>query len=937
MRFARAILLMGAGWVFAHSPVAAQSVTPTGGASGLLQAGLMAYKTGEYPKAEGVFTQFLSGYGGSAEAKAYLEQVVQLLALSLLQQQKFEAALPLMERYLKEYPQGDAVPEISYWFGASQYVLQDYNKAYPALTAFAQKYPADDKAEQVQLMRGMCQLATGKHAAAVKIFSENRAQFSTEMQGQVLPVILHCQMELKQWDEVVREAGQFDPYAEGLDSLSRMNLLLIQAGTGLMSEERYRDALLVLQKAWPQQRILSRQEKRLETLQEKLRREQARGGLNQDEVLALQQRVSAVTGDLEQVKSIEGYDTALRYRIARCFYALERYREAYLVFALMVKQLPVSELLQQSNYQMLVSLTRMERWQEAIQEADVFAEQFKESPLLVNVLYLQAEAMMRLFRYEDAALVFNEIVNRFEGFAEVERCHFLAGYCYLMVERNQEAVEHFQRHLERWPAAGKSKFSEQAVYWTAMAHYYDKQYQQSRAAHADYRQQYPQGSYGIDSEYRMAHALFGQSKFIEAYKELEAFIQSHPDTLLADEARNLLGDCYFSMGEVDRGMEVYHATTQREGRLYDYAQFRIGKALKAMEQYDAMRQHFTNFLQKRPESSRVTEALSQLAWLHRNQDEPELARDLYWESIRNYGNDPEAAGVEEMMRTLAKYYRGDKREEYDVKLAEMAGEAERSGQPTLASRAWWMRAQLKPAGEIQAARELFNRAAAVAPPRQMSPVVLADVADSLRTSGKVKSAQELYRTMLAWYPRSLFKDRAYAGLGLICQQQDQPSEALRYYGLFERETVESPLWADVLQSRAALYQQQGNLNQAVQELERILEIQAARGKPWVEALYQVGEIHLKQQQPKKAIPYFQRIYIMYGRWSDYVAKAYWESGQAFEDLQMRDEAVNTYREFANNTHLKDMPEYQQAVDRLKQMGEPLIEPAPAPVTMEGGA
>lgn len=930
MRRACKAMLVGGMLFFPTLHLQAQ---PSGGvgAVGLLETGFFAYQSGEYQKASRIFQEFLAGYGDAPAAKQAMDRVLRLLSLSLLQQKKFEEALPFIERYLIEFPSGDNIEEMVFWRATSLFQQKEFEKAFGHLETFATTYPQHPEIQQIWMMAGMSQLSLGNHEKTLEILGKYRNQMTSNLQGRIFPVILYCHFELEQWDELIREIREFDPYEEGMISLSSVNLLAIQTGTRLIEQQRYRDALVVLQKAWPQARIVARQEGRLNEIKEQLRRLVARSQYDKYKEIELQEVIAEVERDLERVKKIENYDTALQFRIARCFYDLDRFREAYLVLQEMVDKLPVSDLLLQANYQMLISLTKMERWREAVSSADVFAERFPESKLLDNVLYLKGEALMRLFDFTEASLVFNDIVKRFPDFGQVERCHFLAGYCLMMVERNMEAVEHFKKHLDRWP---RGTFREQVIYWEAMAFYYDKQYDHSREIHGDYLKEFPKGQYAVDSQYRRAHGLFGQENFLEAYKELEAFLKDHPEVLLADEARNLLGDCYFAMGEIDRGLKVYRSTTRRDGRLYDYAQFRIGKALKSTEEYEAMREHFETFLVDRPGSPRLTEALSQLAWIFRKDDQPEAARELYWNSIVKHGNDPEARGVEEMMTTLAKYYRGDRTGEYDTMLAELADRSARNNQPTLGSRALWMRAQLKPRDDVEGARRLMNRALEVAEPIEMSARVLADVADSLRESGEWEKAEQCYRTILFWYPRSMLKDRSYAGLGLIAQQNDQPAEALRYYDLFERETVESPLWADVLESRAKLYQSRGDFDRAIQELERILEIKSARGKPWVQALYQMGEIRLRQGNPKKAIPYFQRIYIMYGRWSDYVAKAYWESGQAFEALNMRSEAVNTYREFAQNTHLKEKPEYERAVERLNQMGEPLQPPAATPE--EGG-
>jgi len=907
---------LGSGAAFAQS-------AGQGSAVDLMQSGFFAYQDGDYAQAEAALESFLDGYGTNPEAKQFMDRVLRLLSLSLLQQKKFEEALPHLNRFVTEFPQSEELEEMQFWQALSLFQTEEYEEAFGNLEAFASAYPRHPEIEQVWMMMGMAQFALGNHAKTLEIFTQYRDKLSPVLLGQVIPIIVVCQMQLEQWDAAGEEILAFDSYDESMPSLGSVHLLTVQLGSQFMEQKETRKALQVLQKAWPQQRLISRQQGRLDSLNQELRRLQASPKFEKFEEIQLMDLIGEVEKDLERLKNLKQYDTALQFRIARCFLELDRYREGYLVLKEMVDRLPVSDLLLQANYQMLVSLTRMERWEEAIKSADVFAQRFPESALLDNVRYLQNEARMRLFNYEEAAKGFAGMVKAFPDFEQVERCHFLSGYCLMMIERNPQAVELFDQHLERWP---RGDMREQVVYWKAMAFYYHKDYVQSREAHAAYLEEYPKGRYAVDSVYRRAHALFGQKKFIEAYKELEKFITNYGETLLADEARNLLGDCYFALGEIDRGLEAYRSTTAREGRLYDYARFRIGKALKSTEEFEAMLAHFQKFLEERPKSPRLTEALSQIAWIYRKNEEPEKAKDLYWDSIRQYGNDPEARGVEEMMTTLAKYYGTEKRGEYDGLLAELEQKASLGAEPTLASRAVWMRAQLQHRVSPQQASQMLTRAYEVAEPIEMSARVLADVADSLRENGQFKQAEECYRTILFWYPRSMLKDRSYAGLGLLAVQQNQPAEALRYFDLFERETVESPLWADVLEARANLYREQSRFEEAINELERILEIKAARGQPWVEALYAMGEIRMQQNQPRKAIPYFQRIYIMYGRWSDYVAKAYWESGQAFEALNMRNEAVNTYREFANNTHLKEKPEYGKALERLSQMGEPLTAP-----------
>ena len=76
---------------------------------------------------------------------------------------------------------------------------------------------------------------------------------------------------------------------------------------------------------------------------------------------------------------------------------------------------------------------------------------------------------------------------------------------------------------------------------------------------------------------------------------------------------------------------------------------------------------------------------------------------------------------------------------------------------------------------------------------------------------------------------------------------------------------------------------------------------------------------MDSDDPRKAIPYYQRIYVLYGGWTDYVAKAYLKSGIAFEQLEMKDDARNTYVEMLANEDLQRKPEYKQAEERLQAL------------------
>jgi tetratricopeptide (TPR) repeat protein len=900
------------------APLRAQEGAAGGTALGLLNSGMASYGKGDYRGAEGYFNKFMADYGRAQEAAPYQEPVMRMLCYCKVQLKDYEGAVEPITAYLGKFQEMRAREDLTFFLGVAQLKSGKTVEALAAFEKFEAEFPQSVKAAESRMLRLLARVAGEQWAEAVELARSIRGGLTAEgkLTSQVLELYALLQADRK--EEALALVRDFPSGSDDLEKISAFHVLALDLGNRLLDAGQYRPALEALQRVWPRARILARQDGRIGALKEKLKGVADHEGSGAYERFGLEERVSRLEEERQRVEEIKGYDEALGFRIAECFFRLERYREAHLKYRQMLADLPDSEMVMQGNYRLLMCLVQMERWEEVVAAAGEFAGRFAKSPLRPQAAYLAAEAQMRRMDYPAAVEAFRGVAKEFPDFGEAERCHFLAGYCLMMADRNAEAILQFDGQGKRWP---RGPFITQAAYWQAMAWFYLKDYARARTAFQAFMKSYPDDPHWVDCRLRAAHCLFGMKDYPGAAAELREFLGAHGAVIQADEARNLLGDSLLAVGEIDDGIAAYQAVTETNPRLYEYAYFRVAEAYKAMERYEDLRRHCQAFVDRRTGSGRMAEALAHLAWLHKTMDQDtEKARAVYWRAARELGNDPESVGVEEALFTLAKLYPGEERARLDVELSDLAEEAGREGKKTLQTRAVWMRAQLAKKSKPEDAAALLARLPGIAPCRSLSPRMLADAGDALRVAGKNTEARECYRTILAWYPQSLFKDRGHAGLGLLAKAEGRAKEALEAFDNFERQTVQSPLLAEVLRARADLHMERGEWPEAAAQLNRILEVPAARGLPWVKALYDIGTIYQKQGDAKKAIPYFQRIYVMYGRWGDYVAKSYWESGQAFEKLNMRQEAVNTYKELLENAHLSGMPEYKSAQERLAQLG-----------------
>jgi tetratricopeptide (TPR) repeat protein len=147
-------------------------------------------------------------------------------------------------------------------------------------------------------------------------------------------------------------------------------------------------------------------------------------------------------------------------------------------------------------------------------------------------------------------------------------------------------------------------------------------------------------------------------------------------------------------------------------------------------------------------------------------------------------------------------------------------------------------------------------------------------------------------------------------------------QALEQFDRFEREVAGSRLFGEAMLIRAKILQASGRPADSRSSLEKLLASEDAIGKEKAEALYLIGELHMGESRPDLAIPYFQRLYVMYGRWRDWVAKAYYRSGEAFEKLNDEFSARRTYQELSEREDLAGFEESLKARRRLDALGGP---------------
>lgn len=945
MHFAWVGLMIATASALAQAPS-----SPREDAAGLTADELMlqadsAYNARNYPEAAKLYRRFIEDFGKSAEPQ--IQEVIRRrrfpLAMCYIHSKNFEEASTAIAEALALQPPlaQQEVQQLLFWQGVSAFQRKDYAEARQGLEKFLgafqpgierlphlqKQFPASAYIPEARLLIGATLLLEDKYQEAADYLGGILPALPREERGRAVILRLYALQAAGDLDASLALIREEFPRLGDITQVAAFHALALQTGSQLLEAGRLRDAIACLQRVWPRERTLRHQQMRLADIEARLAALEANPTANPYDKLNLSQQAAKIRREIETFSKIENFDSALRLRLASAYLAMQRHREAALIMEEMLEKMEPDAVVHQASLSLVQCWNKIERWPKVIEAAVAFEETFPKSEHLPTVLFLRGIAEQQSQRLPEAVATFDRLAKGFPKHELGPRGHFLRAFTRLLAEDNKAAIEDFRAFLK---AHSKHELADAAHYWLGMAHSLDKQFAEAREIFSDYLESRKDGAFRESAHFRRAYCAQQLEDFNTSIRELYEHIRQYPGGEHNAEARVLLGDALMNEGRMEEGLAAFAGIPREAVRFYEEGVFKSAKALKLMEEYDRLRALMEKFIEENPRSPRVAEAVFQLGWYYRQAGEPERARQIYWEAIEKYGPDPEIRSVEDLFPALARFYRGEEEQaQYLARLRDLREEADAANQPALALRALWAQAHALRRQEPERARSLLLQAAERVNVQTTNPLILADVASALEESGDMDKAETLWRDLIKWNPRAPQKDRALAALGMLEMRRGNEKAALAHFDRFERETFGSALLPQVMLARAKLQEERGQFAAARASLETLLQSPAATGPQKCEALYRIGEIYLREGKPGLAIPYFQRIYVMHGKWRDWVARAYFRSGEAFEKLKDTLSARRTYQELSGREDLADFAESQKARERLEALGGPLPATTPA--------
>lgn len=894
------------------------------------------YNAKRYAEAIAGYKKFLGDFGSAKEAAAFLAHVRYNLCAALMQEQKFtEAAEDIPEALKLPDLRKEQKEDLTFWLGIALLQSGDPEQALKVLGEFRSAYPQSARLRDAELLTGTALLASDKLTEAAGVFGAIRKLPKHPHRGRAAVLELHCLVETGQDGAALALLGEEGPgMGDNITQIATFQTLALALGQKLLDDDKNRDAVRALQNIWPRERLVSHQQRKLEEAKAGLARIEATPRPDPFARAQFRQMQREVEKELKNLEKTPSFDASVRFRQATAFHRQERYRECALLLDDMLRQMAPDAVVETASLSALQSWLAVERNDKAIETSQLFEKNFPESKNLPLVLYLRGTAQQRAELFDDAIATFESIGARYASSEQAPRAFFMKGFTQLLAERNDEAAATLAEFGTKHP---DHELAEAAHYWRGSALAFAKKFPEAREVLAAHPDKFPKGALLGPAAFRRAYCAQSMKDYPTAEAELQNYLAKYPGGEESNEARILLGDALLAQAKSDEGKQVYASVPADAARFHEDAQFKLARVLKLEEDHEGLRKLMGDYLAGYPQSPRAAEALYLIGQSWRLQDQPEKAIAEYWKAIDKFGNDPQASSVEDLFVALGRLHKSDsEKHDYLAALRELRAKAEAAKQDTLAVRSIWALGHAVRKSDPGLSSALFREASALAKPETTSPLILSDGAEAqlagsaeggAESAGRREKAAQLYRDLLKWHPRAAEKDKALAALGRLAVEDGDNKTALDYYGRLERDTPWSSLMGEVLMTRARIESEAGQIDAAADAYTRLLAAENVPGKLKAQALLSLGELEMARNRPQIAIPYYQRIYILYGKWRETVAKAYLRSGEAFEKINDLPSARKTYEELSGSEDLATLPEAQTARERLQKLGAP--PPAPA--------
>jgi len=890
-------------WCHAASAADPLSITD------LCDQGLAAFKDKNYARAAELFETML-GTVTSEQKQQFKKTISDIhyhLGLCYFQLKKYDAAITNFAHYAQDSPDGMYAEQAGFGVAASQYELERYKEAAASYEQLLNKYQNSKLKVEYVMSLAVCWFelndnrARGLFERALKLSKDRERQL---LCAQYLMAHVAEKIPETEASEILKGLVGSPPRR---DALTYLSPYIVKVADRLYEADKVDDALRWYHMILPRKVVIEMYKARLAKLERDAAQAKKRSP-GSAEALGLERNAAKFAATLKAMEEAADYTPQIWERLAKTYFKRGDFHESRLIYEEIVAQFGTSEQAPGALFGSLLCNTALGRTERALAVADQFATNYPDSELRGKASYLAGEMLFKLSKYSNAIERFNAELAGNSNSPFAERIRLLIGNAHFMLEQYAFARTAYKQVLEANPSGD---YAEDAAYRGAVTLLYLNDPTNALVELEDFRTKYPSSSFADDATYRIAELQYQSAEYRNAVNTLEGFASKYPETQLGIEACMLVADCSLGlMGEAstasDFGDALSNAVAQFhllqaqtkgvDAKRWRYAVMQEGICYRYAEDNGRVAEYFEGVLKDYPDDPVAGSALGEIADAYQRLGKTDEANDAYRRAIEHSGEDITNDVADKCLTQYAQVLMRDARSNEFV--AYLDGWRDRLDTNSL------LRARIdgvlldlfEQTGEAALATQQVMRINALYAATNMPAPLSIRLADRALKSGDCATAKRLYQGIVDGAAVGQPYSRARLGLAALDLRNKDWQAARKAYAELLRFVGDDTLMPAIIYGNGATALGLGDLGTARKYFEALTANREWRGEYTAGAVYGLGECERAAGKLDDAHAFFQRVYVLYGAYKEWVAHAYVAAGMCLEDLKKPEEARRTFDE-----------------------------------------
>ncbi len=904
-----------------------------------------------------------------SKLKKLLEPIYFTLGAAYFNLKDYGTATAALQDYVSRYPQGSRLEEAQFSLAQAAYFNRDYPTAAKGFAALEgnPKYREDALLLEAVSYHEANNLDNA--VGALERLTNGGIRSQTTARGAMQ--LIGYYSEKKQTDKAFKMLSEVQSNLAQVENVVELNSIALSQGDAFLEADKNEGALTCYRAVRVRSEVISLQQERLAAAQRRLASIQASMRANVKEAgqyyVVLKQTQDTIAEDtrlLQEFGKLPSIRPKLLYRMGRAFTGMGRPWEALVVYNDSVELAKDAADKEPALYAQVTTYADVNQPSLARGASERYLKDFPQGTNANTVGYLLGATALQEGDAKGAEGYFGRMLAEQPASTLREDMKFLLANSQFAQGEYDKAKSGYQEYLSEYASGAHS---EDAFYRLALCSLFAGKYDEALTGIDAYLEKYPGTASEPDARYRRAVCLYAYNKYDEVITACQEWIRKFPNDQQQGEVQALLGDSFAAKDKPDDALAAYTQSykTATTTEVLNYSIMEVSKILQKRGDWEGVAAMFQGFVKDHPDHPTAVAAAYWIGRAETKLGKVDEAKRFVAEMARKYIDDPKKDAVEQLLNQLATLCVRKKpaakpaeapaaapqgtspsgspaadaatavaaataavtpeasptASDPGAELDELLGAAAADHTPTARARILYAKAQLAQMRHQtpESDRNLLNIAQEFKP-EVLSAPILGQIGDLLLSRGRTDDAAPFYQHLMDYFGKSDYIDFAYAGLGEIAFQKKQYDKALGFFNDGTTKIAANLKLKDLTVGQAKTLLALHRYDEAKKLFEQAASVREWRGETTAFSVYSLGEIEAQQGHWAEANAYFQRVFVAYQKFLPWVAKAYIASGESFEKLDKKPEAIKTYQEMLRNQKLSEFSEASQARERLAALG-----------------